>query len=336
MSQSIKIMKTRYGDAELNPRSTKGQPKRRGRPTKEESKRRQLTEAKQAALEKARAVLIEKRRKEREAKKRLKEQDNAVDQAILLQAQRGRELREQLAEKKRIQDEARKAREEQEAIEREAMEQAQAEYDAWLRSTEDAEPADEPVNEPQEEVVYSQSTDYETDYEDEDEDEEEEPADEPADEPRRTRYEQDAQDVVKRIGKPNQKGKRVLVIDSSIFEDEEEPEIEYKRKPKPTRTKRPPKVVKPVKEPRRKADRRTRFSQQDEVYEYDTHEPVDEPDDDDYGNEYDAYRQDNRRITIDNKKSTSQPVHAPPPAIPQLSSRSELELQDPLYSMIFG
>jgi len=271
----------RYSDSKAEPAKPRGRPpKAKETPVKEDP----LAQAKKEALEKARAILRENRKKEREAKKALQKQNRHTDEVILERAKRSHQLRLQQDEHKKRQQEL---EEQQKLLEEEAMRIAQEEMEL-----------EEPDSEPEPE---------EPEPEPENEESEPEP------------------DIVKRVSKPGRKGRRVLVIDSSIFEDDSGVEIEYKRKPK--------RVVNKIStKPKPKATKRTRFvepeySEEEESEEEEEYQHYPQPVDPDVHNpgEYN---------TSDGTGHSNQ-VRKPPPIRRKVVSREEM-LQDPLYGLIFN
>ena len=152
--------------------------------------------------------------------------------------------------------------------------------------------------------------------------------------------------VVSQIRGKTGKGRKVILIDASIFDsDEEEEEVQPVKRIRARR---------PLKEPRRKADRRTRFRRDpdlvysdDEDYEderplYDEHEPEQK-----YGfrgmrhiPEEQDYPDDNIRTTFDQINrgvgSRSATVQPPPPIRNQGVAMEQIKNENPLARMIFG
>ena len=133
--------------------------------------------------------------------------------------------------------------------------------------------------------------------------------------------------MVRRIVGKRRNGKKVILIDASIFEDDDEP-VDIKRIGGGR--------GKGMVEPRRRADRRTRF--------VDEPEPVQEEYYDDDEEDYQPRRRlqqpRNEITTMDNLNQS--PHHHSNPAPPlapiqrQAISREQLRQENPLFSMIFG
>lgn len=272
-----------------------------GRPKKE------LSEAQKEALERGRIARAEKARKDREDKERLREQEKEVDRVILQRASKGQELRQKMAELKKQMEE---------------LEQSEP-----GTGIPDAPPAVAQPSEPSapapSAVAPSPGTVKEV-PDDVQEPDQEEP-------------EKEEIKVVRRIAGKG-KGKKVIMIDASIFEDDDEP-VQVKRVGG-GRPRRP----QPLRESRYKADRRTRFADDDieeeeeeqEEYEeeYDDRRPVRRP----VRRQDDYYREQMRDMNTMNDTPHHHSNMAPPlaPLVKQVYTHQQLREENPLYSMIFG
>ena len=296
--ENIRIRYTDTADTE-KPKTAKRGP---GRPKKNSG----MSDAQREALEKARAVLREKRKQEREARKQLKAQERKDDEVIMERARRSQALRKakEDADKrmKELEEQRKLMEEEQKRIDEEAMRIAQEELDAEDRG------ASPPSVTPQ--------------YEEEEEEE---------------GYEGNLgspTDIVKRVSKPGRKGRRVLVIDSSIFEDDEGVEVEYKRGP---RRRKP--ALKPKPARKKKADKRTRFKEPEPEPEPETDYEEEEEEEEEYNPYPKVSYDDEEDHEILQYQNEERPRVAqapkPPPVQRKVLTRDQMGT-DPLYGMIFG
>jgi|688.fasta_scaffold296158_2 hypothetical protein len=257
-----------------------------------------MTEAQRIGLEKARLTRLENARREKEEKARLKQQEKELDTQMIERAKRGIEARKKMEELKKQMEE----------LSKEAS------------SAEDGGPQPEPVQKPEPKVEMKAEPKVEPKVEPEPKALEAEPEAEEEQE----EAEQEEVKVVRRIVGKRRNGKKVILIDASIFEDDDEP-VDIKRIGG---------RGKGMVEPRRRADRRTRF--------------VDEPpmEEEYYDDDEDDY-QPRRRPQVRNELTTmdnlnQSPHHHSNPAPPlapiqrQAISREQLRQENPLFSMIFG
>ena len=285
-----------------------------GRPKKE------LSEAQKEALERGRLARAEKARKDREDKERLKEQEKEVDRVILQRASKGQELRQKMAELKKQMEELEGNQGSEPSVPLRHPLQADG---LSPEAPPIPEPVSAPVPIPAPSAVAPPPGTVKEVPDDVQEPDQEEP-------------EKEEIKVVRRIAGKG-KGKKVIMIDASIFEDDDEP-VQVKRVG--GRSRRP----QPLRESRYKADRRTRFADDDieeeeedqEEYdeEYDNRRPVRRP----VRRQDDFYREQMRDMNTMNDSPHHHSNMAPPlaPLVKQVYTHQQLREENPLYSMIFG
>jgi len=290
-----KTIKIRYGKDETPIEETPTEP------PKTKSKRK-MTDAQKEALEKARLVLLEKKKREKEDRERLKQQEKEIDKVIMERASKGIELRMKMEQLKKdlelLQEEEKK---ELGAL-REPLGNSVAstqsasggllfQDDVSTKQTTETHPPPPPDTTPTEDS---------------------------------TPLQDDEIKIVSRIQGKKKKGRKVILIDASVFEnssdEEQQPKIH--------------KIKKQMREPRRRADRRTRFERDpDLVYsdeEDDDYEPIRPPQ---------QRRQEQPYIMSDNVNENIRhfaPAPIPPNPHQQIVSHEQMRYENPLYSRIFG
>jgi len=273
------------------------------KPSKKTTTKREMSEAQKEALERGRLLRMENAKKEKEAKARLKEQEKQLDNQMVEHAKRGIEARKKIEElKKQMEELAKEANMPEPVATLPEPEPKPVPVQVATKSEPEPKPEPKPV------PVATKSA---QNQEEEDEDEEEE---------------EEEVKVVRKIAGKRRNGKKVILIDASIFEDDDEP-VRVKR------------VGRRMVEPRRRADRRTRF-----VDEPAMEEEYYDDDDDDYEPQPRVMGRRNgfanELTNVDNLNQT--PHHHSNPAPPlapiqrQAISREQLKQENPLFSMIFG